>query len=139
MTCAVDTSVLVDLFAGVGAEAEAAAKLLAGARSFAPLVISGSVHAELRAGPGASVERLDGALQRARIDVDWIADEELWRTAGAAFNAYSSRRRKSGGGPPRRLLTDFIIGAHALSCGALLTRDRRLYAVSFPRLRLISG
>jgi predicted nucleic acid-binding protein len=41
---------------------------------------------------------------------------------------------------PRRILTDFLIGAHALVRGfTLLTFDQRLYAAAFPELNILAN
>jgi hypothetical protein len=73
------------------------------------------------------------------VEIDWYFGEEDWRSAGEACQGYVRRRRKSGGGIPRRMISDFLIGAHALMRGdTLLTLDRSHYRVAFPRLRLTS-
>jgi predicted nucleic acid-binding protein len=72
------------------------------------------------------------------ISVDWTLEERVWREAGRANRGYIQRRRSSGGQIPRRILTDFLIGAHALVRGySLLTFDQRLYAAAFPTLSII--
>lgn len=54
--------------------------------------------------------------------------------AGLAFREY--RHRASQG---HAILSDFLIGGHALSLGAtLLTRDARIYRAHFPKLPLIT-
>jgi predicted nucleic acid-binding protein len=54
--------------------------------------------------------------------------------AGRAQHAY-----RAAGGSRDRLLGDFLIGAHAETCGALLlTRDPRHYRTYFPELTIIT-
>ena len=73
------------------------------------------------------------------ISVDWTLDERTWREAGRAYRGYVQRRRSGDGTLPRRILTDFLIGAHALvSQYALLTFDQRLYTAAFPKLTIVS-
>lgn len=53
--------------------------------------------------------------------------------AGAAWRAYRGR-----GGPRERLVTDLLVGAHALEhADRLLTRDRGLQRVAFAGLTII--
>jgi hypothetical protein len=72
------------------------------------------------------------------ILVDWTLDEKAWREAGRAYQGYVQRRRSGNGTLLRRILTDFLIGAHAKVRGySLLTLDQRLYAAAFPALPII--
>ncbi|GAA4015268.1 type II toxin-antitoxin system VapC family toxin [Deinococcus rubellus] len=107
-------------------------------RSAGPLIIHGSVYAELLAAPGNTPGQLDGFLKRGQIQVDWDTGEPIWQASGRAYSAYAKRRSKSGGGKPRRILADFLIGAHALVLGAgLVTLDDTHYRAAFPRLTLV--
>ena len=73
------------------------------------LVLSGPVYAELI----GFYPHLDTSLQATNIKVMPEMPVEGWRRAGEAHAAYTARRKKSGGGLPRRILTDYLIGAHA--------------------------
>lgn len=102
------------------------------------LMISGAVHAELRAHPRLSAGQLAEFLATYRIQVDFETEQEIWRLAGDAFASYVERRRRAGHGEPKRLLADFIIGAHAqVRADRLATLDRSRYAAVFPRLRML--
>ena len=49
------------------------------------------------------------------------------------------RRKQQGDSGPRRILADFVIGAHAMHlASALLTLDRGLYRVAFPKLKILT-
>ncbi|TSA85486.1 type II toxin-antitoxin system VapC family toxin [Deinococcus detaillensis] len=107
-------------------------------RAAGPLIIHGSVYAELLAAPGNTPNHLDGFLKRGQIQVDWDTGESIWQASGRAYSAYAKRRSKSGGGKPRRILADFLIGAHALSLGAgLVTLDETHYRSAYPNLPLV--
>jgi predicted nucleic acid-binding protein len=102
------------------------------------LVVSGPVYSELMAGPLRDETSLDLFFSDTGISVDWALEERVWREAGRAYLGYTERRKSSGGQIPRRILTDFLIGAHALVSGySLLTFDLRLYAAAFPALQII--
>jgi predicted nucleic acid-binding protein len=73
------------------------------------------------------------------IRIDKTVSDEVWTLAGKAFREYAFRRKKVMGDLPRRILSDFLIGAHALSDEAqFLTLDERTYRVAFPDLKLVS-
>ena len=138
MIFAVDTNVLVDLWAGVPDGSVAARDALRMALAAGKLVICAPVYAELIAGPSFQGDRVEGLLNRAGIEIDWEMGESVWRLAGQAFAGYAGRRRSAGAGGPRRPLTDFVVGAHAvLTAGKMITRDSGLYRAAFPRLELI--
>lgn len=103
------------------------------------LVVAAPVYAELLSFPRRTEAFLDYFLEETGITVDWELKETDWRTAGRAFQRYAARRRKRREAGPRRILTDFLIGAHALRRGyRLLTLDDRLYRAAFPRLSIIA-
>ncbi|HZB89667.1 MAG TPA: type II toxin-antitoxin system VapC family toxin [Terracidiphilus sp.] len=139
MTTSIDTNIVVALWWTADPLNQAVAKMLHTARKRGPLVVSAPVYAELMGDPSRTEADLERFAQDAGITIEWNFEEELWRDAGRTYQSYIRRRRLAVESFPRRILTDFLIGAHALSRGyALLTLDKRLYAAAFPRLRIIS-
>jgi predicted nucleic acid-binding protein len=139
MTTAIDTNVIIALWEPdvvLGASARSA---LDKALDKGHLVIAAPVFAELMAAPGRDEAFLDSFFRNTGIRIDWTLDENVWRTAGEAFQAYVARRRRQRDLGPRRILANFLIGAHALRFGyRLLTFDNNLYRAAFPRLMLVS-
>ena len=102
------------------------------------LVICGLVYAELLARPGLKAAFLDDFLRSTEIVVDYELPREILVLAAAAQGTYSLRRRISGAGEPRRMLTDFIIGAHATRrADRLITFNQKDFRTSFPNLVLV--
>ena len=139
MATAIDTNIFVDLWTGTDAAVRRAQVSLERAGEQGPLVIAPVVYAELIAAPGRTVGAVDTFLQDTQVTVDWVLDEPVWRTAALAYRGYAERRRRQRDDPgPRRILTDFIVGAHAVHFAtALLTFDQALYRAAFPSLTLI--
>jgi predicted nucleic acid-binding protein len=101
------------------------------------LVAAAPVFAELLAAPGRSETFVGSFFEETGITVDWELPEQIWRSAGRAFQAYAERRRRQRDRGARRILADFLIGAHALTNGCrLLTLDDRLYRTVFPKLSI---
>lgn len=139
MTTAVDTNVIIALWDQDSAISNTAQRALDAALAAGPLVLSGPVFAELMAAPGRSEAFLNKFCNDTGIQVDFDLDEEIWRVAGRAFQAYAGRRRRQRDHGPRRILADFLIGAHALHRGyGLLTLDDHLYTAAFSTLPLLS-
>ena len=136
MSCAIDTNVLLDLIAGDQATATRAAEVLEGESSRGGLVISPPVYAECLAHPGWRQRDVDALLRETRIGLTWDLSQQAWVRAGLAFAQFAERRRKDRGGHSRRLLVDFVIAAHALEVGGLITRDT-FYSKYFPKLRVM--
>lgn len=136
MVIALDTNILVSLWNPENALNTRAEKLLEDFGQSADFIISAPVYAELSAVPKRSLN-LDDLLDDTAISVDWEISESAWRAGASAFQSYAQRRVASGSSAPRRILTDFIIGAHALTNGySLLTLDQRHYRAAFPKLKL---
>jgi predicted nucleic acid-binding protein len=118
--------------------AEKATAQLGEARMQGALIISPFVFAELFAYPGATGEYIRRFLADTGVRVDVRLEERVWAETGLRFARYAARRRVSTGEGPRRLLTDFLIGAHALvHADQLLTLDPSVYRSDFPEVRLI--
>jgi predicted nucleic acid-binding protein len=139
MTISIDTNVIAALWKQQHSMNAAAVRILGKLAGRERLVVSGPVYAELMAGPLRDEASLDHFFADTGIDVDWEMDEEIWREAGCAFRAYVQRRQASQGGEARRILTDFLIGAHAQVRGyTMLTLNGEDFSAAFPTLRLIT-
>lgn len=138
MITAIDTNVLVALWAGDDQFSQALQKTLDDALQKGGLTISGTVFAELLASARVTENFVSEFCSDAGISIDWSTNENIWKTAGLAYRRYAKTRRRQGAGEARRILTDFIIGAHALvQDHALLTLDKGIYKNAFPELTLI--
>jgi hypothetical protein len=137
MTTSLDTNIVVSLLnqdAAINLQVERA---LIAARGRGPLAVCGPVYAESLGLPARTTASLDSFFTSCQIEIEWDLGEPLWRLAGLAFQHYVARRKASSGTLPRRILTDFLIGAHAQLRGyTLLTLDQRLYRAAFPALAL---
>jgi len=137
MTTAVDTNVVIALWDKDAALSSAAQNALEAAFNRGNLVAAAPGFAELIAAPGRTETFVGSFFEDTGIVIDWELREQVWRSAGRAFQAYAERRRKQRDMGPRRILADFLIGAHAASNGCrLLTLDDRLYRAAFPTLAI---
>ncbi len=134
-----DTNVVIALLNQDKDLSETARLAINRCRRSGKLVISGPVYAELMGLPSRTQPVLDEFFTGGGIEIDWRFEEAVWRKAGAAFQGYVQRRIASSGSFPRRILTDFLIGAHASVRGnALLTLDRKLHEAAFPAIHIES-
>lgn len=137
MTTAIDTNVIVALWADDEALSAAAERALESAFRRGSLVVAAPVFAELVAAPGRTEGFVETLLEENGIVIDWNLNEAIWRAAGRAFQAYAERRRQQKDHGTRRLLADFLIGAHANERGyRLLSLDERSYRAAFPKLKM---
>jgi hypothetical protein len=131
MITAVDSNVLIDVFADDVRYAARSLQALRACQAAGSLVVCEIVAAEV----GRYFDSLDD-LQRVfaalRIRVEPLGMEACF-LAGQAFRAYRSR-----GGMRDRVLADFLIGAHArLHAARLVTRDRGFYRIHFTELNVL--
>lgn len=136
MKTAIDSNILSALWSDEPSAAQIAEQLQR-AREGGAVVVSAPVYVELMAHPLVSHGFVDKFLADTGIAVEFVLQETVWRTAAEGFAAYARRRRRSGGATPKRLLSDFVIAAHALAqADCLLTLDPARYKQDFPKLRL---
>ncbi len=156
----VDTNVLSYLLLDQDAAlADAAVRALQGAAGLGAVVVGGPVMSELLAIGKWDEPELSARLGEAGIEIDDRWDREVWAYAAAAFNRYLGTRRPAEYecpqcgtrqrfrchschadlGKPKHVLSDFLIGAHALryDC-ALLTNDVGPYRSFFPDLQVVA-
>ncbi len=131
MITAIDTNVLVDLLEADQKFSALSLRAVEEAAAAGPLVMSDMAYAEL----------CFHFVEQARCDEflsdNGIAVEPLDRSALFLASRIWKKYRQSGG-RRTRILTDFLIGAHAVTqANQLLSRDRGFYRKLFPGLRLL--
>ena len=128
MITAVDTSVLLDVFLPDERHGEQSRALLRAAYDTGAIVVSDIVYAELApAFPDRAT--LERALREINATISPV-DTDIAYDAGMRWLRY----RRSGG-PRTRIISDFLIGAHAVAVAdRFLTRDRGFFATYFPEL-----
>lgn len=132
MTTAVDANIFLDLLAGTESDATLAIAALRKAALDGGLIMSAICYAEI-AGRFPSRAKVDVFLELLNCEVDDI-DRETAFLAGQFMRHYRQR-----GGGRSRILADFLVAAHAqLRSDRLLSRDKRFYGTSFPRLKAVS-
>ena len=126
---AVDTSVLLDVFLADTRHGEQSRERLRAAYDAGAILVCDIVYAELTP---AFRDRatLDAALREINATTSPV-DTAIAYEAGRRWMRY-----RQAGGPRKRIISDFLIGAHAVAVAdAFLTRDRGFYATYFPELQ----
>jgi len=132
MITAVDTNVLLDVFLPDERFAEESKRLLKIAYDEGALLICEVVYAEL-APQFTTREELDRTLAAVNITASSLGMDAAF-LAGERWKRY----RKSGG-TRKRVITDFLIGAHAvIKADRFLSRDRGFYRKYFSELIILS-
>lgn len=128
MITAVDTNILLDVFHPDSQYGSQSREALREAFDRGGILVCDVVYAEL-VPAFKDRDALDGALREIGARSSPI-DTDISYEAGQRWMRY-----RQAGGPRNRIISDFLIGAHALvSADVFLTRDRGFYASYFPEL-----
>ena len=132
MITAVDTNILLDIFLPDKRFGQSSASLLKMAYDEGALVICDVVYGEL-VPQFADRTMLDQTLATINISCSSL-DPDIAFLAGKRWAEY-----RQAGGKRNRIITDFLIGAHALKkSDRFLSRDRGFYESYFPELQIFS-
>ena len=131
MITAVDTSVLLDVFLPDERHGERSKQRLREAYDSGAIVACDIVYAEL-APCFRDRASLDGALRAINVSASPIKPAIAYE-AGMRWKRY-----REAGGPRKRIISDFLIGAHASAVADnFLTRDRGFFSTYFPELERV--
>ena len=131
MITALDTNILLDIFLPDPTFHQKSAMLLKKAYDEGALVICDIIYAELVPQFGERA-KLDATIDSINVSISFL-DKEVAFLAGSKWAQY-----REAGGTRERIITDFIIGAHAtLKADRFLTRDRGFYKTYFPEVLIM--
>ncbi len=131
MITAVDTNILLDIFLPDNKFVESSSNLLKTAFDQGGLIVCDIVYAEL-VPQFKKRPLLDRTLEVLNISISSL-DRDVAFLAGEKWGLYKEK-----GGKRDRIITDFLIGAHALvKANRFLTRDRGFYKSYFPDLLML--
>ena len=129
MITAVDTNVLLDVFIPSDEHGPRSREWLSAAYDAGAIIVCHLVYAELAPAVDDRAA-LDGALRELGATLSPI-DSLIAYEAGLRWKRY-----RAAGGPRERIITDFLIGAHAAAAAdAFMTRDRGFFCTYFPELK----
>jgi len=129
---AVDANILLEILVGSEESAAQATSALRSAELNGSLVTSVVCYAEI-AGWFPSSSQAESFL----ATFDCLLEHLDRETAFLAGRLHQEYRRRDG--QQKRILPDFLIAAHAqLYADRILTRDKRFFGESFPRLKAVS-
>ncbi len=128
MITALDTNVLLDLFRTGSPYHIQASQWIREAYDQGSIIVCDIVYAELVPAFDDRVV-LDNALEEISASLSPV-------NSGIAYEAgLRWKRYRQAGGPRTRIMTDFLIGAHALNAAdSFLTRDTGFFVSYFPEL-----
>jgi hypothetical protein len=130
MITALDTNVLFDVILPNLNFVEGSIRAIQAGEQAGSLIICDVVYAEL-CFEFSSQSDCDRFLDANRINVTAMNRDACF----LASRAWQKYRRQ--GGPRTRILPDFFIGAHALTCSSqLISRDSDFYRKFFPQLKV---
>lgn len=133
MISAVDTNILLDILRPNPDYVDSSTRLLEDSARLGTLMICEIVYAELAA-QFPDQASLDRFLEECLIGMESLGRAEAYQ-AGRLWRDY-----RAAGGARGRVISDFLIGAHALfRAGRLLSRDRGFYSSHFSGLTVVSA